>query len=199
MRGPSTVHSARPHLGVDTVWLATAFAQHLYTLAGRVTDARLPAVLTACRFEAGEAYNVIPQTVRFGGTLRCLDASTRAEMHAAMDAAAAGFAAMHGADVHVDFHDGAPPVINDAALFEYAVGAITEARGADALHVFTLPSMGAEDFAYYTERVPGLFVRVGTRSSARTAHPVHDALFDLDETALGPAARLMADLVMGRG
>ncbi len=64
---------------------------------------------------------------------------------------------------------------------------------------YSVPSMGAEDFAHYTLRTPGAFVRVGTRSSPRTAHPIHDALFDLDEAALAPAAHLMAEVLRTYG
>jgi metal-dependent amidase/aminoacylase/carboxypeptidase family protein len=59
--------------------------------------------------------------------------------------------------------------------------------------------MGAEDFAFYTQQIPGLLVRVGTRSSPETSHPVHDASFDLDERALAPTARLMAEALIRRG
>ena len=196
VRGPATGHSARPHSVVDTVWLATELASHLYTLSGRVTDARFPSVLTICRFAAGEAYNVIPREVTFGGTLRCVDAQTREKMHAAMRAAVRSFGEMHGVDVLCDFHDGAPPVVNAGALVDHVEREAARLFSAEAVHRYALPSMGAEDFAFYTERIPGAFIRVGTSSSERTSHPVHAALFDLDERALLPAAQLMSEVLL---
>ncbi|HYE59361.1 MAG TPA: M20/M25/M40 family metallo-hydrolase, partial [Rhodothermales bacterium] len=92
--------------------------------------------------------------------------------------------------------DGAPTLINDAALVEHVAATAVQLYGEGSLAFYSVPSMGAEDFAHYTERVPGAFVRVGTQSSARTAHPIHDALFDLDEAALAPAARLMAGALL---
>ena len=67
VRSDKSGHSARPHEAVDTVWVATQIANDLYQLAGRVTDARKAAVLTICRFQAGDALNVIPSEVEFGG------------------------------------------------------------------------------------------------------------------------------------
>jgi amidohydrolase len=197
VRTPATLHSARPHLSADAVWLASALLQHLYTLAGRVTDARYPAVLAVTQLHAGgAAYNVIPDEVRLGGTLRCLDATVRARMQAAIREAATAFTAPHGATAAVSFLDGAPSLINDAALVEHVAAVAVRCYGEPSLAFYSVPSMGAEDFAHYTERVPGAFVRVGTQSSARTAYPVHHALFDLDEAALAPAARLMAEVLM---
>lgn len=199
VRGPSTIHSARPHLGTDTVWIATAFAQHLYALAGRVSDARLPAVLALTRMQAGEAYNVIPDRVTLGGTLRCLSPETRLRLRAAIEQAAEAFSHLHGARVEVSMAFGSPPVMNDAALVAAGREVVSDLYGARAVHDFPLPSMGAEDFAFYTERTPGLFVRVGTRSSDATAYPVHDAHFDLDEAALAPAAEAMTEMLLRLG
>ena len=199
VRGPATIHSARPHLATDTVWIATTFAQHLYTLAGRVTDARLPAVLAITRLQAGDAYNVIPDRVTMGGTLRCLSPETRLKMRAAIAEAAEAFSQMHGATVEAGMTFGSPPVMNDPALVALARNTVADLYGGDAVVDFPLPSMGAEDFAFYTERVPGLFVRVGTRSSEATAFPVHDAHFDLDESALAPAADAMAEVLVRLG
>ncbi len=199
VRSTASTHSARPHLAPDAVWLATTLAQHAYTLAGRVTDARRPTVFSIGRFEAGQAYNVIPAVVRFGGTLRSVDTEARETFERTLTAFASGLDATYGTDIEVAFTYGSPPVVNDAALVDVAARTIVETRGEAARHVFDLPSMGAEDFAFYTERVPGLFVRVGTRSSTRTAYAVHDSRFDLDESALEPAARLMADLLVRIG
>ena len=191
----ASAHSARPHLAPDPVWLATLMAQHAYTLAGRVTDARQTTVFSIGFVHGGAAHNVIPESVTMGGTLRSVSAEARQRFEAAFTAFAAAIDAAHGTRTTVSFAHGSPAVVNDAALTEWAMVRTAECRGDDAVVRFELPSMGAEDFAFYTERVPSLFVRVGTRASPRTAYPVHDARFDLDESALEPAARLMADLL----
>lgn len=193
--GGDTGHSARPHLGVDTVWLAVNFSAALYQLAGRVTDARNPAVFTICRFEGGEAYNVIPAQVSFGGVLRSTDAGERELLLDHMRHLAHHLGALHGARIDVQIDRGAPPVLNDERLAANAEAAITALYGDEALVRLARPSMGSEDFAHYQQHVPGLLLRVGTARDAATRHPLHADLFDLDEAALAPAAHLTAGIL----
>ncbi len=190
--GPSSGHSARPHQTVDTIWVATQIATQLYQLVGRVSDARNTAVLTICRFEGGHAYNVIPPEVEFGGTLRCIDETERTILKSKLIDMSKQVGRMHGAEIDVDYEDGAPPVINDPILIKSVAATITELYGDQAIVHTPRPSMGAEDFAYYVKYIPGALVRVGTASGPDTSYPLHDSRFDVDDKALGPAAQLMA-------
>lgn len=200
VRSPTTGHSARPHEVTDTVFVATTLLAQIYALAGRRTDARRAALFTACRVSSSSsAYNVIPREVSVGGTLRCVDMDTRTTMRTLIERTAAHVANLHDCAVDVTFHDGSPPVLNDPELVALVEGVVLDLHGEAGLKRLELPSMGAEDFASYTQRIPGAFVRVGTRSGPETAHPVHDAAFDLDERALAPTARLMAEAVIRRG
>ena len=186
-------HSARPHDSVDTVAVATHVAGELYALAGRVTDARRPSVLTICRFRAGDALNVMPSEVEFGGTLRAVDTETLVTLRDALVRVATAIGEAHGARVAVSFTDLLPAVVNTPAETARIRAAVAARLGEGAVLDLGLPSMGGEDFAYYLERVPGAMVRVGTASSDATRHPLHDARFDLDERALAPAADVMAE------
>lgn len=196
VRGRSSGHSARPHQSVDTVWVATQLAQHYYQLAGRITDARNAAVLTICRFRGGDAFNVIPAEVEFGGTLRCTQPADRATLQHHLQVAADQFGALHGCEVELRFDKGAPPVVNDRRLIDNLRASIVESDGPDAVFDIPCPSMGGEDFAHYLTHVPGAMVRVGTASSPATRHPLHDQRFDLDEAALVPAARTMTQALI---
>lgn len=198
VRAEQSGHSARPHETVDTVWIATQIAQALYQLAGRVTDARNPAVITLCRFEGGQAHNVIPAEVTFGGTLRTVREEERIFLRQKMRAVAQETAALYGATAELDLEGGSPPVVNTADAIAAARSAITEQFGADAVYDIPQPSMGGEDFAYYLRKVPGALIRVGTGSGPETRFPLHDSRFDLDESALAPIARLMAGLLEKR-
>lgn len=192
----STGHSARPHEAVDTVWAAVQVANALYQVPSRVTDARNASVLTLCRFEGGDAYNVIPSEVEFGGTLRTTDRRERKLLHRKIRETAEFAAAIAGAAAHVTFDQGVPAVVNDDRMIDNVAGAVEELYGSAAVYMIPLPSMGGEDFAHYIEKVPGALVRVGTRSSDETAFPLHHACFDIDEQALAPAARLMANVLI---
>ncbi|MDT0630534.1 amidohydrolase [Rubrivirga sp. S365] len=187
-------HSARPHEAVDTVWVATQVATELYQLVGRVTDARKAAVLTLCRFQGGDALNVIPARVEFGGTLRCVDGETLAFLREKVRRVAGALGAVYGADVDVHFEPSLPAVVNTAPEVVAARTAAVDVLGAEAAVDLALPSMGGEDFAYYLERVPGAMVRVGSAGGADTRYPLHHARFDLDEAALPLAARLMTEV-----
>lgn len=196
VRGHSTGHSARPHQAKDTVWLATQVAQAYYPLVGRITDPRLPAILTICRFHGGEGYNVIPSEVEFGGTLRCTNEADREFLLGHMARIAGHYAELYGVDIEVETDHGSPPVINDGRLVRLVERTAHDLYGDGAPFFFDLPSMGAEDFAHYLKHIPGVLVRLGTSSGPSTSYPVHDARFDLDERALGLGVRLMTTVLM---
>ncbi len=185
-------HSARPHEAVDTVWVATQIANELYQLPGRVTDARKAAVLTICRFQAGDALNVIPARVEFGGTLRSVDNETLAYLREKIRRVAGALGAVYKADVDVHFDTALPAVVNTRDEVEGAKATARSLFGDEAAVDIPLPSMGGEDFAYYLQKVPGAMVRVGSASGPETRYPLHHARFDLDESALPLAAHLMA-------
>lgn len=184
-------HSARPHEAVDTVWVANQVQNAFYQLAGRVTDARKASVLTICRFRGGDALNVIPAEVEFGGTLRCSDGETLGFLREKMRRVAGALGAVYGADVDVHFEPALPAVVNTAEEVATARAAAQALFGEEAVMDLPFPSMGGEDFAFYLERVPGAMVRVGSASGPSTRYPLHHARFDLDEAAIPLAARLM--------
>lgn len=189
-----TGHSARPHESVDTVWVSHQIASDLYQLVGRVTDARRSAIVTICRFHGGDALNVIPSSVEFGGTLRCSDTETLTYLREKIRRVSGALGAVYNADVDVDYSHLLPAVVNTAPEIETARASVTELYGQEAVVDMALPSMGGEDFAYYLEQVPGAMLRIGSAGGPETRFPLHYALFDLDESALPFAARLMADV-----
>ncbi len=190
---PTTGHSARPHQAVDTIWIVNQIMASMYQLIGRRTDARNAAVMSICMIHGGEAYNVIPDRVEFGGTLRCTEPDDRVRIKNLMAETADSFARVHGATVELDFDRGAPPVMNDPDLVRLASGVIADLYGSEAVVNIPEPSMGAEDFAHYLDHVPGLLIRVGTANGEETSRALHDARFDLDEQALHPAATVAVE------
>jgi amidohydrolase len=189
-------HSARPHQTVDTVWVATQIATQLYQMVGRLSDARNSAILTICRIAGGHAFNVIPAEVEFGGTLRCVDEDERARLKTRIIQISEDVGRMYGADIRAEYSDGAPAVINHPGLVKGVATTITELFGDQAIVRIPVPSMGAEDFAFYVKYIPGMLLRVGTASGPATSHPLHDSRFDIDEESLAPAAQLMACVLM---
>ena len=196
VRQEGTGHSARPHEGVDTVWVASQLMNQFYQVAGRVTDARDASVLTITMLDGSEAHNVIPEQASLGGTLRTVSPDDRETIRDYMRQAAQRMENLHGAHIELNFEDGSPPVMNDEAAIENVEATIRQMFGDQAVHKIGRSSMGGEDFAHYLKHVPGAFVRVGTASGPETSYPLHHHRFDIDETPLAPTARLMARTLM---
>ena len=194
---PTTGHSARPHQAKDTIWIATLLLQQFYQLLGRITDARNPAVLTVCIFNGGTAYNVVPCEVEFEGSLRFLNEDDRDRVIHHMQRTVEQFAALHDVKIHIDFRSGLSSVVNDARMVSHVRETIRLLFTDSATVNIPVPSMGSEDFANYLEYIPGMLLRVGTRSTRHTSFPLHDAHFDIDEHALAPTVQLMSSVLMG--
>ncbi|MFB6097940.1 MAG: amidohydrolase, partial [Salinibacter sp.] len=196
VRQEGTGHSARPHEGVDTVWIASQLMTQFYQVAGRVTDARDPSVLTVTMLDGSEAHNVIPEQASLGGTLRTVSREDRETIRTYMREASERLADLHPVHIELDFEDGSPPVINDEVALNNVEATIREMFGEQAVHEINRTSMGGEDFAHYLKHVPGAFIRIGTASGPETSYPLHHHRFDIDETPLAPTARLMSQALM---
>lgn len=195
VRSDASIHSARPHLGKDTMWIASQLISHLYQLSGRISDARKPSVISVCTIQGGTAANIIPDRVTFSGTVRTSDPDTRSSLLGHMRSTCKVFGELHGADIVLELQRGAPPVINDAMLFKFAEASLQSVLDEKSIQYAEL-SMGAEDFAYYTEQVPGFFMRIGTRCDQNTSHALHTALFDLDDSTIPFAVALQSHLLI---
>lgn len=190
-----TVHSARPHLGKDTIWIAHQVMHQLYQISGRLTDANFPTVIAICKFHGGNAINVIPDSVTFSGTARAARDVERTFIRERILQIAESATKLYGAEVRAEFGKGAPSVLNDERLFaNFRQVAIKEFG--EKSFVNRLQSMGAEDFAYYTHEVPGLFIRVGTAESEKTSHALHSSYFDIDESILSDTCAFMAYVLL---
>ena len=196
VRQEGTGHSARPHEGVDTVWVTTQILNQFYQIADRVTDVRTPAILTATRMAGGEAHNVIPEEASIGGTLRTVSPDDRETIRTHMRRLVQRFGDLYEAHVEIEFQDGSPPVMNDATAITNVETTVQDAFGEQAIHWIKQSSMGGEDFAHYLKHVPGALIRVGTASGPETSYPLHHHRFDIDETPLAPTARLMARVLL---
>jgi len=188
---PSTSHSARPYEGKDTIWIANQIIQHFYQMIGRVTDVRKPAVISICTFHAGEALNVIPHHASFGGTVRTMNEQLRQQLREYMADITREIGRLNGVDARIRLGRGSPSVINNYQLYRFMRKLIGTQLG-DEKFLDREQSIGAEDFAYYTQRFPGLFMRVGTAHGPETSFPLHHSCFDVDESVIAPASALMA-------
>jgi amidohydrolase len=176
-------HGGYPHTAIDAIPAAAAIVLALQNVVARETDPLASAVVTVGTIAGGYRNNVIADEVNLSGTLRAHDAGVRDELEARLRRIVAGVAGAYNVSADVRIVRGYPPVINDAVLAEEFAAYV---RAHSAIRVERPPAtMGAEDFAYFAERVPGLLIRLGVRSEVSGAlHPGHSPLFRIDEAAL---------------
>lgn len=180
-------HAAHPDQGVDIIFLASHFIGALQTVVSRNSDPFSANLVSITRITAGNTWNVLPETAEMEGTARSMTPVDRQLIKNRIHALAHGEADSFGARVSIDWSEGPPPTINDPA-WTSLVRNIAQKQG---LSLQDAPkSLAGEDFAYYQERLPGVFASIGTGISA----PNHSSQFIADPKALFPAAKLLANL-----
>jgi hippurate hydrolase len=186
-------HGARPQDTHDPIVGMAAYVSDLQTIVSRRLDPALPGVVTVGMFHAGSAPNVIPESSTCGGTIRATTPESRALLCAEIERLAHAVAGVHRLTATVRITQGTPPLMNGPRAAEWAQESVRDLLGEDALRKLPLANMGGEDFAFYTERIEGCFLRVGTWREGRERHGVHTPRFSPDEDALFIAATVLAD------
>lgn len=173
-------HGAQPHLGQDAISAGVAFAQALNALTAKMIDPLVPTVIVLGTFHAGEARNVLAGEARLTGTIRTFDPVVYASLKTKMLTIVQGLSQAYDVKMTLDIRDFYPPVINDDTLTKHAQEALPKDK-----QVPIKPLMLAEDFAFYQQVVPGLFMLLGTRTDeSYTHHDLHSAYFDFNEDVL---------------
>ncbi|MBA2702167.1 MAG: amidohydrolase [Chloroflexi bacterium] len=195
-------HASTPHLALDPVTVAAEFVLALQTAVTRRVDVFDPAVITIARISGGTTNNIIPESVEIEGTIRTVSSASRGAVAALVQQVAYGIGAAHGARIDLEIVPGYPVTINDPAetawFREIASGLAGESNVDDLL----APIMGAEDFSYVLERVPGLMAFLGARPASQdeaTAPQNHSNLVIFDESAMALGVALYAAAALGGG
>lgn len=186
-------HAARPHEARDPIVAAAALVTALQTIVARRLPPGEPAVVTVGMISAGTAGNVIPERARLGGTLRAIRPETRAALQGELRAIAAAIAQAHGVEAEVSVETGTPPLVNAPGPIAWARAAVTQLLGPDALTSLPSPNLGGEDFAFYIERLPGCFIRIGARAPGQEAIPAHTSRFLPDDGAIFVGAAVLGE------
>jgi amidohydrolase len=185
-------HGAMPHLAADAVAMAAYVVTALQTVVSREVDPVQPAVLTVGEINAGTAFNIIPETARLGGTVRTIDDALRESMPGRIEEIAAGIARGMRGDAELDYHFSYPVTRNDAEAAKLALGVAAHLFGEDRAVELQNPSMGAEDFAFFLEELPGAYVWLGVGDVSG----LHTPKFAFDESILPQGAALLAALAL---
>lgn len=177
-------HGARPHESIDAVVVGSLMIMALQTIVSREVDPARPSVVSVGQFHAGTAPNVIAGQAKLEGTVRAQDPAVRRQLLNSVRRIAESIAQLHGAKIHVMVTEGTPPLVNDAMMTGLARRAAIEAVGEANVLPLKTANMGAEDFSYYLEKIPGAYVRFGSQVPGREGYPAHSSKFDFDEEAL---------------
>jgi hippurate hydrolase len=190
-------HASMPHDACDPVPIACAIVLGIQSLVTRTVSIADPAVVTIGQIQAGTTDNVIPETAMLYGTIRTLSPRTRAGIQAKLKRLAEGIAEAYGAGATVEFTPGFPVTVCDGAAVEFGAATIRGLLGEEAWSTMASPVMGAEDFAYVLEKVPGAMFFLGAShegSDWRQCCALHSNRMVLDEAVMARGAAVHAAL-----
>src|SRR6516164_854576 len=197
VRGPGG-HTARPHLTADVVYALGKVVTELPAALSRRVDPRSSLSLVWGRISAGSAANAIPDDGLVEGTVRCLDDEAWHEAPDLLKALIESVASAYGVIAELNYQRNVPPTVNEAVSTAILETAAAQVLGHEAVSP-TPQSLGGEDFAWYLESIPGTLARLGTRAPGSGADfDIHQAVFDVDERAIGVGVRLRLVLPRSR-
>lgn len=190
-------HASLPHETMDPVPVACEIVTALQAMVTRKFSVFDPVVLTVANIESGTTFNVIPDEARIQGTMRSLSATSRERLRDNLQLVAAGIAGAHGLAVDVEIVEGFPVTVCDARAVDFGEGVVRDLFGAHAFLRLDDPIMGAEDFAYVLEKVPGAMFFLGVSHEGEDwtrCCGIHSTRMMVDESVLPQGAAALAGL-----
>lgn len=189
-------HGARPMEAIDPIVIGSQIVVALQTLVSREVDPTVPAVVTVGAFNAGAKSNVIPDEAVLKGTIRAFDKTLFDHLEQRVRDLVTGIASSMGAKARIDFEMYYPPSICDPDMAEHLGTSVRSLLGPDAV-LLANPEMGAEDFAFVLQQVPGAMLWLGVKKPEwEKPKPVHTATFDIDESALPIGSSALAGVAL---
>ena len=180
-------HGAMPHHSADPVIVGSEMTMSLQTIVSRRINPVEPAVISVTRFHAGDAYNVIPQLARIGGTVRGFSNAVLDQIEQEVRRVADGVASAHGVEASISFRRLFAPLVNaereTALIADVAAGIVGERNVNRAHHLL----LGSEDFSFMMEARPGAFILIG---NGENASQVHSPTYDFNDEILPLGAAL---------
>ena len=178
-------HAAQPNTTIDPIVIASEIVGALQKLVSRQTDPFESVVISICSFHAGDVFNVIPHSAYLEGAVRTLNNELRQELPHKIEKIIRGITEPYGATYELDYYLGYPVTVNDPGVTETVRKAAVSVLGADKVRVAARASMGGEDYAYFLNKVPGTYIRIGTRNPEKgICQEMHHPRFDIDEAVL---------------
>lgn len=188
-------HAARPHEAVDSVVIASHLIMCLQTIVSREVDPLYPAVITIGYMQAGTVSNAIAEKAILQGTIRTIETSVRERIVSKIKNTAFSLSTLYNAHIDARINPGYPPVINSDREYKFAWDTAERLLGQKRVISIPHPSLGGEDFAYFTQKIPGCLVRFGAAKEGCEDKASHSSQFDFNEEALRVGAVYLSELV----
>ena len=188
-------HGSTPHLGVDPIVTASGIVMALQSIRSRFLSPLSDNVLTVGLFKSGERHNIIPESAMLGGTIRTFDDATLGTIETRMREIFDGHTKAAHATYELSFDRGHPMTVNDADLAAELVPTLERLIGKDQVRLAP-PITGSEDFSYFSQVVPGFYLRLGVVPAGRSSGGHHTPTFYADDASVPIAMRLMTSLVV---
>lgn len=190
-------HAAHPQRTADPILVAAHIITQLNAIVSREIAPTESAVLTVGEIHAGTAPNIIPSEAVLQGTVRSLTEETRQIIRANVERIALSTAEGLRAKAEVSYLIGCPPLCGETGLVSLVEHSAQSLWGKDNVHLLKIPSLGSEDFAYYLQKIPGAFFRVGTHNSSPESHlGLHNPHIVFDEKAITVAAVTLSSIAI---
>jgi len=177
-------HSARPHQCVDAIAISAQVLQALSLLVTKEHNPIDPVVVHVGTIHGGTASNVVADRVVLTGTARTVSNETREMLKQRLSRLAVNTAITFGGTAHVRFTEGHPPVINDDRITRAVEESAAEILGPGSVQVLTEPSMGADDFGAFSQRVPSAYIRLGVGQEGLPVYDLHHPQFQFDDAVI---------------
>jgi hippurate hydrolase len=185
-------HAAAPHLCIDPILIASHLIIALQQVVSRNNNPHNPTVLSITAFQGGSTTNVIPNEVKLKGTFRAMNEEWRFKAHELIRRTAEGLVGSMGGEIELLIDVGYPSVYNNEQLNQLARKKAEQFVGEEKVEE-TEPRMGAEDFGYYSQEIPGCFFRIGVMNEKKgITSGVHTPTFNIDESAIEIGMGMMA-------
>ena len=196
VRGRGT-HGAKPHLGTDVIVAGAQMVTALQTIASRRTSPTEPVVVTVGSFHSGTAGNVLPEEAKFTGILRTMGGGARERVKNDFRAIVSGIAAAMDVEAEIEIFESYPGCRNDPAMAELVRRAAGEVLGRENVLELAEPSLGTDDFGYFSDAAPGCYYYIGVGNEAKGfTCPNHNPRFAADPEALPLAAAVHVQCVL---
>ncbi|MBC1408220.1 M20 family metallopeptidase [Listeria innocua] len=191
-------HGSSPHMANDAIVAGAYFVTAIQTVVSRRLNPFDTGVITIGSFDGKGSFNVIKDAVELEGDVRYMNTENRDKLDAEIHRIVAGIEAMFGVSVELTYTNDYPPLYNDPAVTEQVVASLQKGLGEYLTDISTYDMLsGSEDFAYYLQKIPGVFFYIGAKlKNTQHAYFNHHPKFDIDEDALLVAAKSVADVVL---